>query len=1329
MHPWVALARVLATALCLQFLAGLPLWAANEPVLEPIGDDFLVKVWESDLAELPHHSFTSIAQTHEGYLWLGTFRNISRFDGERFTVYDAKNQPALPSSMVFDLLVDRSNNLWVATMDGPTVRRPGLPDRFDPIPGWPGGRCRGFAQDRDGTIWTCTVNSILRWTKDRFVTVPQPDRGTDRTDVSLVSDISGTLYVFSQGYLASWDGKAWHAIPPPNPSLPILDVAPGATGGLWIADTAEVVRFESGNWTTRLRRPRPFVNEVVKLMEDSRGNLWCGGYNQGIVVWMRDGRILRCTAAEGLGNNATLSLLEDRDGQIWVGSNGGGLARLRPKSARSFDDRAQIPQNIVNTLCETGPGQLLVGTHGGGFATFAQGRFGPWQCPAQLVEGNPKPLGEGCWVHCILRDSRGTTWIGSYSEGLVRIQQGRAERLPDETIGSQNTHALFEDRTNTLWIGTSAGLVSFDGSRFVKFNTNSGLPAIDVRSIGQDSAGTLWVTDSDHCYRWKTAAKFELYTPPGGGIFEPACFLQDPRGDFWIGSYNRRLLRFRGDTVTEFNASNGMPAENVNSLLVDDDAMLWIGSGEGLVRIPLASFDQVESGRSPRLECLILDKEDGLRTSVCRDGYQPLALKDTTGQLWFATVKGLLRVDPKSVPARVRPPDVFIEAISSDGLALPLARAGAPPVAVPAGSRRVQIRYTALSFPSPEKIRFEHQIVGKDRDWVAAGTDRVAHLQDLRPGYYEFRVRAITKDGRISPTHATISFHVIPFFWQTTWFGILSALTVLLSITGASWIVHSTRTKRLLEQHEHAAKLAEEHAQALALARSKEILAEERNLLRTLIDNLPEHVFVLNNRGEFVLANLTFARAHGVDPESLTGTRASSLPPAPAPSSPSPEELAALTRGEAILDREESPSGPDGKARSILTSKLPLRDRQNVIIGIVGLGVDITDRKRLEDQLQQATKMEAVGQLAGGVAHDFNNILTVLQGHLAFLIDDPTQSASARESITELRHAAERAANLTQQLLAFSRRQILRRKPLDLNDAFTDLCKMLGRVLGEHIKLEFKYSPEPVFVEADSAMLSQIVLNLAVNARDAMPNGGRLTLGVTVMVTDEHHTRGNPEAQPGRHARIHVTDTGEGMDAETRARIFEPFFTTKALGKGTGLGLATVYGIVKQHRGWIEVISAPGKGTTFSIYLPICDPPQPQDRPAETEVAIRGGHETVLVVEDETPVRLLAVRFLRRYGYRVMDASDGPEALRLWQSVSATVDLVVTDMVMPGGIGGKELAAELRKQKPSLKVLYVSGYSIALVSGELNQGASDLYLAKPYEPAELARAARRLLDS
>ena len=389
---------------------------------------------------------------------------------------------------------------------------------------------------------------------------------------------------------------------------------------------------------------------------------------------------------------------------------------------------------------------------------------------------------------------------------------------------------------------------------------------------------------------------------------------------------------------------------------------------------------------------------------------------------------------------------------------------------------------------------------------------------------------------------------------------------------------------------------------------------------------------------------------------------------------------------------------------------------------------DVTERLNLEEQLRQSQKMESVGQLAAGVAHDFNNILTVIQGNSSLLLSKGNLSPQATEKVQTVFFAAERAASLTRQLLMFSRKNMIQLKPLDLREVVGNMNKMLSRLLGETIALHFDCPVELPFIQGDGGMIEQVVMNLSVNARDAMPEGGKLSVRLDAVTVEAEYAEVHPEAHPGRFVRLRVNDTGCGMDSVTLTHLFEPFFTTKEIGKGTGLGLATVYGIVKQHEGWIEAKSEPGKGSTFDVFFPVSVNVMGESVETERVTPVIGGRETIMIVEDEQTLREMARDILQDLGYKIIEAPDGKAALAIWKNELSRVNLLLTDMVMPEGISGIDLAERLLDDRPDLKIIFTSGYNSNELNAELLTRTQTRFLQKPYTHATLARAVRDCLD-
>ena len=493
-----------------------------------------------------------------------------------------------------------------------------------------------------------------------------------------------------------------------------------------------------------------------------------------------------------------------------------------------------------------------------------------------------------------------------------------------------------------------------------------------------------------------------------------------------------------------------------------------------------------------------------------------------------------------------------------------------------------------------------------------------------------------------------------------------------------------------------------------------------------LVEQAPLGIYRSTPTGRFLSANAALARMLGYSSPAqlLTLDMARDV-------YADPDERRRLVERDTYTDRvydelEATWKRKDGTRIRVQLSVRASRDKDGHVGFYEAFVRDITTQRQLEAQLAQAQKMEAIGRLAGGVAHDFNNLLTVILSYSELLLEELPKDSSNRDDIGQIRKAAQGASELTRQLLAFSRQQVLEPKVVDLNAAVSGIERLLGRVLREDIQLRCTLSADAGTVRVDPGQLEQVIMNLAVNARDAMPNGGQLTVETANVDLDETYMQAHPLAAPGRYVMLAVTDTGTGMDAATQAQIFEPFFTTKEVGKGTGLGLATVQGIVQQSGGFIWVYSEPNQGTCFKIYLPRVDA-------LVSEVAAVAGEstrgtETVLVVEDVEAVRAVTRRMLERYGYRVLEAADGEAAIRLAANSAEHIHLLLTDVVMPN-VSGRDLAEVFAKRYPDSKVLFMSGYTDDAIvrHGILQEGIA--YLQKPFTPDSLASKVRKVLDA
>lgn len=571
------------------------------------------------------------------------------------------------------------------------------------------------------------------------------------------------------------------------------------------------------------------------------------------------------------------------------------------------------------------------------------------------------------------------------------------------------------------------------------------------------------------------------------------------------------------------------------------------------------------------------------------------------------------------------------------------------------------------------------------------------------------------------------------YYEESRIFSLIDAPIWLQNRIGGVFSIEHVGEKRTWTQEEE--RLAETMATLVSLCfeisqrkQTETALRESEERFRTIFENAPVGIITMDQEGRFLDVNNTACELNNVKREQMVGHL----------STDSPElfrikdrEKAAELRHKLAIqgflrNEEVTMFRPmDNKQRNIMFSS------RFITIGgkptVISMSTDISERKRLEDQLRQAQKMEAIGHLAGGIAHDFNNLLQAILGYTDLVFNSLRPDDPNRADLKEVRLSAERAASLTRQLLAFSRRQVLQLAPLDLNGIIDDMINMIIRLIGEHIQIKLHHGQNLACIMADRGQIEQVVLNLCINARDAMPQGGVLTIETSNAVFDTQYYMGHPQTHPGQYVHLSVSDNGIGMDAATLEQIFEPFFSTKEKGKGTGLGLATVHGIVLQHKGFIQVYSEPGKGSRFSIYLPACEKTE-ENVESVTQETARGGTETILLAEDDEGIRRLAQRLLRKAGYQVLVAADGAEALRLYAEHQGPIHMLLLDVVMPFK-GGRAVYDEIRARNPDARVLFTSGYSEATLQDNFILEAGINLLTKPYQHEALLRAVRRVLDA
>ncbi|MCD4693201.1 MAG: PAS domain S-box protein [Calditrichales bacterium] len=631
--------------------------------------------------------------------------------------------------------------------------------------------------------------------------------------------------------------------------------------------------------------------------------------------------------------------------------------------------------------------------------------------------------------------------------------------------------------------------------------------------------------------------------------------------------------------------------------------------------------------------------------------------------------------------------------------------------------------FASLDYTDPQRNKYAYMMEGIDKDWRYLGYKRTLTFVNLPPNKYILKVKATNSGGIWNKKGISVKITILPPYWQTWWFRLILVIALLSTIYFIVQIRLYTVRKRNIELEKINLKLKNQIA---VRKRAENMLRESEEKHRTLVESIEEGIFTLDSEGIFSFINNTAAQQLGglQLPDILGKSIWDILPKQKA------EEYMTYIRKVISSGKGQAFNfilKENGQERHYSISIQPVKDSSKETKLALNISADITDQRQLEEQLRQSQKMEAIGKLAGGIAHDFNNLIAIIHGYSKLMLLDIDEDETSFENVKEIDKACERAESLTSQLLTFSRRQILTPKLMDLNDFIRETEKMLKRLIREDIKLQTKLDPELSDIYADSGQIGQAIMNLVVNARDAMPDGGKVNIETKNITIDKESTKLHANINPGSYVMLSVSDTGIGMGKDVQERIFEPFFTTKKKGKGTGLGLSTVFGIVKQSNGYIWVDSEPNHGTTFNIYLPPADGRIDTKEKVVTLKENLKGTETILVVEDEDSLRAMICKMLRHNGYKTLEAPNGEEALYISRKYKETIHIILTDDVMPG-MNGVELVKRLKLTHTEMGVLYMSGYTDNYIVKNkiLNSGAQ--FIRKPFTPESLAIKIRQVLQ-
>jgi len=1307
---------------------------------------------------LPSQAIYGIHQTPDGYLWLHSGAGLLRFDGVRFVPTVPELDGKALQDPIHALGLDRRGGLLLRTETRTLRLDKGATQELPPLNQTPDGRPHAILETRDGAIWIGTDNHLYRIRQGRmdrlvnacgYITAMLEDRqGT-----VWVSAASG-LYRFKNEVLRIYPADAFRpgaryslplegsATSSPRPKVPtaLLEDAQGTLwmgswDGLWKLQGDQLVRAPEAEVLRNLR--------ISALHLDSDGNYWVGTEKNGLFRFAK-GRWSNWSTMDGLSDDAVVCLSEDREGSLWIGTRT-GLDRLRNTPLITMTLKEGLPSDNIYGALEARDGSIWAYSPESGVARIQGGRITAFGLREGLVSA---------FASCLFEASDGSIYVGS-DRGLTRIQHGVAQAVRAPGLDRLFISAIHEDEKGLILAASDLNLYRLQEGRLVPYPLKLA-PGKDWETVRyafdifRDDRGDLWFGLTAGLYHLKKG------DPPECAVrmpFRAPAFSisDDGRGYLWVIGSQAILGGFariskRDGTLQHFPAETGAGADAMGRFLFDDAGNPWINSRKGLLVFQRRDLEDYAAGRIATFAPRTFGALDGMRTIDCGlSTAQPSAWRARDGRMYFASSKGLMIVDPARLLSNLVPPPVQIEEVLANRRPLPEGTRLIPP-----GVEDLEIHYTALSLRVPDKVRFKYKLEGYDPDWVEAGSRRTAYYTRLAPGPYRFRVLACNDEGIWNETGASVAFTIQPRFVQTLKFYVLCAAAILALII----LLFRLRTRQLRRRQQELQGLVEERTQALQaeirersetqerliayqdhlehlvsertaeLQKANEALVIEEQRYRNFFEEDVAGAFIATPDGVILACNPAFARMLELpDPQSVVGLELLDFFEDPEAGRVT---LDRVRREGKVLGCEIQLERGERSLHFIANLVGQLSPDGHHLVEIKGYVLDTTLRRDLEAQLRQSQKMEAIGQLAGGVAHDFNNLLTVILGYSEILVNERQGDDEDAYLAAGIKEAGERAAALTRQLLAFSRRQVIHPRDLNINATATTLEKMLRRLIGEHLHLSLELAPEGIYVKADPVQIEQIILNLVVNARDAMPTGGEIRLRTLVVHIQEGESQAPGQLAPGPYVCISVQDSGCGISPEILPRIFEPFFTTKGMGKGTGLGLSTVYGIVQQNGGRIQVQSEPGRGSTFQVLLPRIIPQELTD-PTLTPEDIPRGEETILMVEDDELVRKMVQRTLAESGYQVLTAGSGPEALELARSVQGPLHLLLTDVVMPG-MNGLQLALAMEDLHPGLPVLFMSGYMDEVLThfGESLGGIT--LLNKPFTPVKLLKSVREMLD-
>lgn len=770
----------------------------------PRAPNYFTRVWQVEQG-LPQNKITSVVQTHDGYLWAGTYSGLARFDGVRFTVFDKKNTPGLHSQRVTSLFESADGTLWIGHENGEVTT--GKDGKFQPVTiraAWASRKISAITADAVGDVWLFNANGLLARLRDGLVL--SPETGTAKKILSLARTTDGCVWVARDGRLSVLEHGQLRPVYPDWPltnSTYVQGICASRDGGLWVASNGRLRKWKAAQWVQDLGAAPWDLVPLTRLTETSNGTLVAATSNTGVFLLFpgTDQPAQHVNQFDGFEADWILSLAEDREGNLWVGSGGAGLIEMRPNHIQMVNPPDHWRGRPLLGVCAGRNGELWIGTEGAGLYRLQNGRW---------TNFNYTNFFNNSFVWSVAEDAAGQLFVGTWGAGLFVRAGDLFKFVPGMDHVTVPVPALLAARDGGLWCGTEAGLLRYQNGQTNWFTEAGGKSLRDVRCIAEAANGAVWFGMAGNGLACLENGRIRQWHQTDGLASDYInCLHFDGDGALWIGTFDSGLCRFKAGIFSAIDREQGLPNSVIGDIEDDGHGYFWMSSHGGIIRASKTELNACADGRSKTVNCLAYGVNDGLPTIECSEGLQPAGSKTSDGCLWFPTSKGLVMVNPAEVRINRLPPPMALEELLVDGQRVTNTL---PPLRIAPGRNRLEFHYTALSFVAPEKVSFKYRIQGLEKNWVEAGTKRVANYSFVPPGDYTFQVIAGNNDGIWNETGISLPFTVLPHFWQTWWFRFLSGLAVVLAASAGVWFETRRRLHRRLEKLERRHAIEQERS-------------------------------------------------------------------------------------------------------------------------------------------------------------------------------------------------------------------------------------------------------------------------------------------------------------------------------------------------------------------------------------------------------------------------------------------------------------------------------------------------------------------------------------